>query len=106
MNAPVQMEREVALLRQAKGALSSNDLEPMLTAIAENVQSARPPAAIDFVTDELTLNGFALPAPTAATLTQGLARAGYRSQVSGDQWVIKRADAASLSTAQTLLTKP
>ena len=106
VNAPVQMEREVSLLRQSKGALSSNDIEPMLTAVAENVQPPLPPAAIDFVADELTLKGFVLPASAATTLTQGLARAGYRSQVSGDQWVVRRGDATSLPGAQTLLTKP
>lgn len=92
LDAPVQMEREVAALRQATGAVSSRDLEPMLATIAENVQTARPPSAIEFVANELTLKGFQPPPAEASALASGLAAAGYSSRVDGETWVV-RADA-------------
>lgn len=92
LDAPVQMEREVAALRQATGAVSSRDLEPMLATIAENVQTAQPPSAIEFVANELTLKGFQPPPAEASALASGLAAAGYSSRVDGETWVV-RADA-------------
>ena len=104
VNAPLQMEREVALLRQATGALSRRDLEPMLAAVAENAQVARPPAGIDFVAGELTLKGFEMPASAATSLIKGLALAGYRGQASGDQWVIRPADTGTPAISTNPLT--
>ena len=106
VDAPLQMEREVSLLRQATGALSRRDLESMLNAVASNVRLARPPTAIDFVTDELTLKDLGVPASAAAALAQGLARAGYSSQAAGDGWVIKPADAGAPPARQTGFPKP
>jgi general secretion pathway protein L len=88
VDAPVQMEREVAALRQATGAVSSRDLEPMLATISENAQAARSPSAIEFVANELTLRGFQPSPQEVAMLTRGLAAAGYRSRTEGDAWVI------------------
>ena len=106
VNAPLQMEREVSLLRQATGALSRNDLEAMLAALAEHAQAMRPPAAMDFVPGELTLKGLEMPPSAAASLTQGLARAGYTGQASGDQWVIRPTDAATPPPGKTPLATP
>lgn len=92
VDAPVQMEREVVALRQATGAVSSRDLEPMLASIAENIQTAGRPSAIEFVANELTLKGFKVPPAEASALSKGLAIADYSSRVDGETWVV-RADA-------------
>ncbi|MGH6637171.1 MAG: type II secretion system protein GspL [Polaromonas sp.] len=89
VDAPVQMEREVAALRQAAGAVSSRDLEPMLATIAENVQTAGPPSAIEFAANEMTLKGFQPPPAEASALASGLAAAGYSSRVEGETWVVR-----------------
>ena len=91
VDAPVQMEREVATLRQASGAVSSRDLEPMLGAVAENAQTVRAPSAIEFVANQLTLKGLQLPPAEAGTLLKGLAAAGYSGQADGETWVVKPA---------------
>ena len=96
VDAPVQMEREVAALRQATGAVSSLDLEPMLATVAENLSVARVPSAIEYASSELTLKGFQLPAAEANVLTQGLTAAGYASRVDGDSWVIRARAKAGL----------
>ena len=60
VDAPVQMEREVAALRQVTGAPSARDMEPMLAALGQALL-ARPeagsPAAIEYDMGELTLKG-------------------------------------------------
>ena len=106
VDAPLQMEREVALLRQATGALSRQDLEPMLAAVAQNAAVVRPPAAIDFVAGELTFKGFEMPASAATSLTQGLARAGYSGQPTGDQWLIRPADSSPSAPGTRPVSKP
>lgn len=100
VDAPVQMEREVALLRQATGAVSSRDLEPMLASIAENIQTAGPPSAIEYAANELTLKGFQAPPAEASALTKGLAAAGYSSRVDGETWLV-RVDAKAAAAAGT-----
>lgn len=89
VDAPVQMEREVAVLRRVTGAVSNRDLEPMLASIAENIQPARPPSAIEFTATELTLKGFQAVPAEASALTKGLAAAGYSSRVDGETWVVR-----------------
>lgn len=88
VDAPVQMEREVAALRQATGALSSPDLEPMLAAVAQYVPAGRAPAMVDFAPGVLTLGGLQLPPAEAAALTQGLSAAGYSGRTEGENWIV------------------
>lgn len=94
VDAPVQMEREVAALRQATGALSARDLEPMLASVADNAPSAPAPSAIEFSGAELILRGFKPNAAEARSLTTALAAAGYASRTEGDTWVVKTASGA------------
>jgi hypothetical protein len=74
----------------------------MLATVAENLQVARVPSAIEYASSELTLTGFQLPAAEASALTQGLTAAGYASRVDGDSWVIRaRAKAGPSSEKPT-----
>ncbi len=91
VDAPLQMAREVAALRLATGAVSNRDLEPMLAAVAQSARTARPPSAIEFAANELTVKGLAVPPAEASALTQALAAAGYSSHGDGNTWVIKPA---------------
>jgi len=99
VDAPVQMEHEVAVLRRVTGAVSNRDMEPMLASIAENIQTDRPPSAIEFTANELTLKGFQAMPAEASALTKGLAAAGYSSRVDGETWVV-RADAKAAAGAK------
>ncbi len=89
VNAPRQMEREVAALRLATGAVSSRDLEPMLAAVAQNLPMTRKVSAVGFAANVLTLKGLQLSPTEANALTQGLAATGYGSLADGDGWTIK-----------------
>lgn len=71
VDAPVQMAREVALLRQASGGVSAVDLEVMLSALGAALPSPLAPTSLAFTNGELRAEGLALdPAQT----TQVLAR--------------------------------
>ena len=97
VDAPVQMEREVATMRQASGAVSPRDLEPMLGAVAENAQTVRAPSAIEFVANQLTLKDFQLPPAEAGALLKGLTAAGYSGLADGETWVVKPAAKAGVT---------
>src|SRR3989344_5303385 len=55
VDAPVQMERELAQLRQAAGAVSARDLEPLLAAAGATLPSGRQPTGIEYAPGELRL---------------------------------------------------
>lgn len=77
VDAPLQMEREVALMRQASGALTSGDLEPLLAAAGAVLAAQGGAQRVDYAADTLRLGGLA-PSPTdLATATQVLQGSGY-----------------------------
>lgn len=59
VDAPLQMERELALLRQAGGQTSARDLEALLGLLAP-VLGAQTPAGLEYAAGELRLKGLTL----------------------------------------------
>ena len=96
VDAPVQMERELALLRQSAGGMSASDLEPLMAAAAQALPAPWQASAIDYATGELRLRGPALSNEEATQARQTLAASGYRLRSDGDALVLH---AAPLSTA-------
>jgi general secretion pathway protein L len=92
VDAPVQMERELALLRQATGSLSPRDLEPLLAASAQALSAHLPGAsaqAIDFSPGQLRLRGLS-PSPEALqALQEQLSTAGYLASMDNDTLVVQ-----------------
>ncbi|MCL4770744.1 MAG: general secretion pathway protein GspL [Burkholderiaceae bacterium] len=72
VDAPLQMERELAQLRQAAGGLAPRDLEVLLAAAAQALPAQAQPSAIDFGAGELRLKGLNL---TETDLADAQARA-------------------------------
>ena len=97
VDAPVQMERELALLRQAAGGMSASDLEPLMAAAAQALPAPWQASAIDYAAGELRLRGPALGAEEQAQARQTLAASGYQLRADGNALVLR---AASLSTVQ------
>lgn len=86
VDAPVQMEKELAQLRQAAGGISARDLEAMLGALA----LASPQAvltAVDYSGGELRVRSKAL-APDDGMLATSLAGRGYAARSQADQWIL------------------
>jgi general secretion pathway protein L len=88
VDAPVQMEKEVALLRQAAGATSARDLETMLGELAAVAPPQRPLTAIDYSGGELRVKGLASSPPEAAALAESLRSRGYAAELRGDTLVL------------------
>jgi general secretion pathway protein L len=89
VDAPVQMEREVAALRQATGAASGRDLESMLAALAAAAPPGLAPTSIEFTGNELRLKGPGA-APAAQQAGPSLQAFGYRTTSEGDTLVVRQ----------------
>lgn len=81
VDAPVQMERELAQLRQAAGAVSARDLEPLLAAAGATLPSGRQPTGIEYAPGELRLRGVTLAPDEESVLSARLQAAGYRARL-------------------------
>lgn len=73
VDAPLQMERELALLRRASGGLAPGDLEPMLAAAGSTLPG--PASALDYAPGALQVRGVA--APDDVTALQSAAQAAH-----------------------------
>jgi len=88
VDAPAQMEREVATLRQATGATSGRDLEAMLGALASVLPPQRSLSAIDYFNGELRAKGLALQPEELRATVAALKSRGYGASQNGDMLVI------------------
>ena len=88
VDAPVQMAREVALLRQASGAPSSRDLEPMLAALGAVIEPAAVPEALEYAAGTLRLRGLRWDANQLSVANERLGAMGYQARTDGEQLVI------------------
>ena len=84
VDAPVQMEREVAVLRQQTGATSARDLEAMLGALSAVLPPQRSISAVEFSGAELRVKGMALRPEESQALVRTLKSQGYSAQLQGD----------------------
>ena len=97
VDAPVQMQRELALLRQASGSLSSRDLENLMAKFYGAAPTASTPSGIDFANGELTLKGTGLGASQLSELQPKLRAAGLAVRSEADRIVV-----AELAAARTI----
>ncbi|MDR3067382.1 MULTISPECIES: type II secretion system protein GspL [Comamonas] len=79
IDAPVQMQRELELLRSNSGALSPGDLEALLAASAgiQGVQNAR---SLQYQDRQLRISGLDLSPEALSDAQQSLEAGGYRLQ--------------------------
>jgi general secretion pathway protein L len=88
VDAPVQMEREVAALRQATGSTSGRDLEAMLAALATSLPPQRAIGALDYSNGELRVRGVGLGPEEARNVAGAMKSRGYNAVMSGDMLVV------------------
>jgi general secretion pathway protein L len=93
VDAPVQMARELALLRQSAGATSARDLEPMLSALGAVLPPEMSATQLDFSPGELQLKGLD-PAPGAEAQT-ALRSMGYSLRSEGNQLILQATNGAT-----------
>ena len=92
VDAPVQMEREVASLRQLAGSLSHRDLEPLLAAAGAALPAAKVPNQIEFADAELHLTGLTLTSEEQDAMNQRLRADGFTARTQGSQIWIRAAE--------------
>jgi general secretion pathway protein L len=88
VDAPLQMEKEVAALRQATGASSGRDLEPMLAALGSALPAQRSLSAVEFANGELRVPGQVVGPQDAQASISALRSQGYSATLQGDTLVI------------------
>ncbi len=86
LDAPVQMQRELARLQQASGSLSSGDLETLLGAIDQASGGERlTPTTIAFTPGDGRLSGWSATDEQLRALQQALERNGWRVRLDGSE---------------------
>ena len=91
VDAPVQMEKEVAALRQLTGATSGRDLEAMLAALSTASPPQRPLSTLDYAGGELRVKGLALTPDEVRAVGATLRSQGYSLVPQGEALVIIQA---------------
>jgi general secretion pathway protein L len=94
VDAPVQMERELALLRQAAGSVSARDLEPLLAAAGAALPDGLQPTGIEYTAGELRLRGVALAPDQESALSARLQAAGYRARLDDGSLLLQATEGA------------
>ena len=90
VDAPLQMEREVAALRQATGAASGRDLEAILAALGAATPAEKSASAIEFSAGEARIKGLQLSTQDSSNLSARLKGLGYSARLEGDTAIIKQ----------------
>lgn len=89
VDAPVQMEREVALLRQSAGGVSGRDLETILATLSAAVPTGKSATAIEFAAGEARIKGLGLSAEEAGGVATRLKGQGYAARTEGDTLLVR-----------------
>lgn len=93
VDAPAQMEREVAALRQLAGVASGRDLESMLAALATAAPPGRNVTGLEYNGNDLRVRGLRLSADELRPVAASLRSLGYASTLQGDVLVIAQENA-------------
>ncbi|MCW5655652.1 type II secretion system protein GspL [Hydrogenophaga sp.] len=90
LDAPVQMQRELARLQAASGALSPGDLETLLAAIDQaSGGEALVPSAIEYTQGEGRFKGWRASEDQLRALQQTLERGGWRVRFDGNEVALR-----------------
>ena len=93
VDAPVQMEREVAALRQQTGTASPRDLDAMMAAMGTALPAGRAPAAMEYTGSVLRVLGLSLSPEEFRTVATQLRTQGYAATQEGAVLVLAAEDA-------------
>jgi general secretion pathway protein L len=93
VDAPVQMQREVAALRQQTGFASARDLDAVLGALATALPQGRVPVSLEFTGTELRAGGLALSPAEFSGVAATLKTLGYAASAQGNVIVVSAEDA-------------
>jgi len=89
VDAPLQMQRELARLRQASGGVAQDDMEAMLAAVGAVLPPGVFAGAVDFAPGELALRGLGLAGAALDTVRDKLQARGYRVRIDGERLIVR-----------------
>ncbi len=89
VDAPLQMAKEIALLRQATGALSVQNFEAILSSFSTSASVNTTPTAIEYIANTIHLKGIKLTDAELAATQAKLRTAGYSLKMDGDRATVK-----------------
>ena len=87
VDAPVQMQRELDLLRSQTGALSSSDMEALLAASSQ-IKGIETATTLHYQDKQLRIQGLKLDAEALSDAQQSLAGSSYRLQREGAELIL------------------
>ena len=90
VDAPLQMQRELALLRQSSGGITAGDLEAMLAALGSGLPQGTYPSAIDFAPGELVLRGLEMTKSHQDHLRDTLLAQAYQLRIDNGRWIVRQ----------------
>lgn len=90
VDAPLQMEREVAQLRQSAGGVSGRDLEAILGSLSAATPANKSATAIDFAAGEARIKGLNLSTEEASQVRTRLQAQGYGVRTEADSLLIRQ----------------
>jgi general secretion pathway protein L len=93
VDAPVQMEREVAALRQQTGTASPQDLDALLGALGTALPPGRGPSSLQYTGGRLRAAGLSLAADEFRQVAERLKNLGYAATQEEDTLVVAAEDA-------------
>jgi general secretion pathway protein L len=91
VDAPLQMQREVAALRLASGAIGNRDFESMYARYSAIVPAGSAPTAIEFAAGQLSIRGADLPANQLSGLQAKLQSAGLAARSEDGRIIVTEA---------------
>lgn len=89
VDAPLQMGKEMAILRQATGAISAQNFEAILSSFSTTAGANITPSAIEFAANTINFKGLKLPEVELANAKAKLKTLGYTLSVDGETTRIK-----------------
>ncbi len=109
VDAPLQMQRELASLRQAQGQLSGRDFESIYGRFSSVAAVNTAPSAIEFLANEVQIRGSGLQASQLDALLPRLQYAGLAVRSDAQALIVSHRDAGAVVTnaaAQSAGVKP
>jgi general secretion pathway protein L len=89
VDAPVQMAREVALLRQNAGGVSNTDFERVLEVFVATMPARQAQTAIEYIANEVRIKGAGLDSSELAGVLGKLKNQGLTARLEGDVLVLR-----------------
>lgn len=106
VDAPLQMQRELASLRQTQGQLSGRDFESIFSRFSVVAQINLVPNAIDFVANEVQIKGSGLSPEQLSALAPRLQYAGLNVRSDAQALIVSHRDGFTQPSSAVQGAKP